>query len=63
MYAMNCIMLDIAYSVSKRSTFKSNLSGSLKGNKKRLKYLKHIVDYGLYYISYSVVLEIYSDAN
>jgi hypothetical protein len=64
MYVMNCIMLDIAYSISKLSTFKSNLSmDNWKVIKRVLKYLKHIVDYGLYYISYPVVLEIYNDAN
>ena len=64
MYAMNCIMLDIAYLVSKQSRFKSNLSmDNWKIIKRVLKCLKHIIDYGLYYIGYPVVLEIYSDAN
>jgi hypothetical protein len=63
-YVMNYIMLDIAYSVSKMSRFKSNLSmDHWKVIKRVLKYLKHIIDYGQYYIGYPVVLEIYSDAN
>jgi len=56
MYIMNYITLDIAYSIRKLSRFIIN-------PKIVLKYLRYTLDYELYYTSYLVVLEGYSNAN
>ena len=64
MYLMSCTRLDIAYVVSKLSSYTSN-----PGEKhwqaiiRVLKYLRYSHDYGLHYTRYHAVLEGYSDAN
>ena len=64
MYLMNCTRLDIAYSVSKLSSYTSNPgSKHWQGIMTILKYLHFTCDYGLHYTRYLVVLEGYNDAN
>jgi hypothetical protein len=64
MYVMNCIRLDIAYSVNKHSRFTSNLNmGHWKAIKRVLKYLRCTLNYVLHYFGYPIVLKWYSDAN
>ena len=64
MYLISCIRLDIAYSVSKLSSYTSNLRAKYrKGIMRVLKYLRFTHDYGLHYIRYHVVLEGYNDTN
>ena len=55
---------DIAYTVSKLSSYMSNLRANhWKGIMRVLKYLQFTCDYGPHYTRYHVVLEGYSDAN
>ena len=64
MYVMNCTWCNIAYSISKMSRFTSNTSiNHLNKIKRVLKYLRYILNYGIYYTGYSVILEGYSDVN
>ena len=64
MYLMSYTRPDIAYSVSKLSSYTSNPRAKhWQGTMRVLKYLRFSHDYGLHYIRYLVVLEGYSDAN
>jgi hypothetical protein len=59
-----CTKSDIVYSVSKLNRFTSNLSMyNWIAIKRVFKYLRYILDYGLYYIAYLVILEGYSNVN
>eukprot|EP00268_Persea_americana_P012745 TRINITY_DN15453_c0_g2_i2.p1 TRINITY_DN15453_c0_g2~~TRINITY_DN15453_c0_g2_i2.p1 ORF type:complete len:405 (+),score=42.66 TRINITY_DN15453_c0_g2_i2:606-1820(+) len=64
MYAMNCTRPDVADAVSKLSRYTSN-PGVEHWNAvfKVLKYLKHTIEYALYYSSFPAVVECYSDAD
>ena len=61
---MSCKRPDIAYSVSKLSSYTSN-SGAKhwQGIMRVLKYLRFTCDYGLHYTRYPAILEGYSDTN
>ena len=64
MYLMSYTRLDIAYSVSKLSSYISN--SRAKHCQRIMRVLKHLhftCDYGLHYTRYPTVLEDYSDAN
>ena len=64
MYVMSCTRLDIAYLVSKPSSYTSNLGVKhLQGITRVPKYLRFTCDYGLHYIRYPTLLEGYSDVN
>ena len=64
MYLMSCTRPDIAYSISKLSSYTSNPRAKhWQGIMRVLKYLRFTCDYGLHYTRYSIVLEGYSDAN
>ena len=64
MYLMNCMHLDIAYTVSKLSRFTHNL-GKIHWQTliRVLRYLRYSKSYRLNYTRYPVVLEGYCDAN
>ena len=63
MYLMSCTRPDIAYSVSKLSSYTSNLGAKhCQGIIRVLQYLRFTRDYGLHYTRYHAVLEGYSDA-
>ena len=60
MYIMNCIRLDIAYSVSKLSRYTSNPGEDhWKALVRVLRYLKDTLNYGLHYTWYPIILEGY----
>ena len=64
MYLMSCTRLDIAYSVSKLSSYKSNPRAKpWQGIMRVLKYLHFTHDYKLHYTRYPTILEGYSDEN
>ncbi|KAG7552374.1 Zinc finger CCHC-type [Arabidopsis thaliana x Arabidopsis arenosa] len=64
MYITNCTRPDLAYSLSRLSRYASNPNGEHWNALVRvLRYLKHTMNYGLYYTKYPPVLEGYSDAN
>ena len=64
MYLTSCTRPDIAYSVSKLSSYTSNPRAKhWQGIRRVLKYLRFTPDYGLHYTRYPVVLEGYSDDN
>ena len=64
MYLMSCTRQDIAYSISKLSSYTSNPETKhWQGIMRVLKYLRFTRDYGLHYTIYHTVLEGYSDAN
>ncbi|KAH9715705.1 hypothetical protein KPL71_021156 [Citrus sinensis] len=64
MYAMTCTRPDIAFVVGKLSRYTSNPSQAhWQAVYRILKYLKHIMDYGIYYTGYPSVLEGFSDAS
>ena len=64
MYVMNCMCLDIAYAVKKLSRFTNNMGKDhWKVLVRVLRYLRYTLNYGLHYLRYLNVLEIYSDAN
>ncbi|KAG7572578.1 hypothetical protein ISN44_As09g009400 [Arabidopsis suecica] len=64
MYITNCTRPDLAYSLSRLSRYASNPNGEQWNALVRvLRYLKHTMNYGLYYTKYPPVLEGYSDAN
>lgn len=64
MYVMNYTGLDITYSVNKLSRFTNNLSmNNWKAINIVIKYLIYTLDYELYYTSYLMVVDRYSDAN
>ena len=64
MYLMSYTRLNIAYLVSKLSSYTSNpITKHWQGIMRVLKYLRFTRDYGLYYTGYPDVLERYSDAN
>ncbi|XP_077248607.1 uncharacterized protein LOC143888156 [Tasmannia lanceolata] len=64
MYAMTCTRPDIAFAVGKLSRFTSNPSNvHWNAINRILKYLKGIIDYGLSYSGYPVVLEGFTDAS
>ena len=61
---MSCIRLDIAYAISKLSSYTSNPRAKhWQGIMRVLKYLRFTRDYGLHYTRYLIVLKGYSDAN
>jgi hypothetical protein len=58
-YVINYSRPNIAFSISKHSKSTSYPSmDHLKAIQRVLKYLRHIVDYGLHYTSYSAVLKV-----
>ncbi|KAH9720235.1 hypothetical protein KPL70_006028 [Citrus sinensis] len=64
MYAMTCTRPDIAFAVGKLSRYTSNPSQAhWQAVYRILKYLKHTMDYGIYYTGYPSVLEGFSDAS
>ena len=64
MYLTSCTRSDIAYSVSKLSSYTSNPRDKhWQGIRRVLKYLRFTRDYGLHYTRYPIVLEGYSDDN
>ena len=64
MYQMSCTRPNIAYSVSKLISYKSNPRAKhWQGIVRVLKYLRFTHDYRLYYTRYLTVLEGYNDAN
>ena len=64
MYLMSCTRPDIAYLVSKLSSYPSNPRAKhYQGIMRVLKYLRFTRDYGLHYTRYHDVLDGYSDAN
>ena len=64
MYLMCCTRPNIAYSISKLSSYTSNLGAKhWQGIMRVLKYLHFTCDYGLCYTRYPTVLEGYGDAN
>ena len=64
MYLMSCTRPDIAYSVSKLSSYTSNpRAKDWQGIVRILKYLRFTRDCELHYIRYSVVLKGYNNAN
>lgn len=64
MYLMNCTRPNIAYDVSKLSTYTSNPgSNRWKAIIQVLRYLRHIQNYGLHHTKYPAVLEGYSNTN
>ena len=68
MYLISCTRPDIAYAVSKLSSYMSN-SRAKHWNwqwqriMRVLKYILYIRDYGLQYTRYPAILEGYNDAN
>ena len=64
MYLTSYTRPNIAYSVSKLSSYTSNLGAKhWQGIMRVLKYLRFTRDYELHYTRYHVVLEGYSDAS
>ena len=64
MYVMNCTHPDIAYAVSKLSSYTSNPGlDHWKAIVRVLRYLKYTQNYGLHYSKYPALLEGYCDAN
>ena len=64
MYVINCTRPDIAYAVNKLSRFTNNPGKDhWKALVRVLRYLRYTLNYGLHYLRYLNVLEIYSDAN
>ncbi|RVW99969.1 Retrovirus-related Pol polyprotein from transposon TNT 1-94 [Vitis vinifera] len=64
MYLMNCIKPDIAYAVGKLSQYtQSSNQDHWTVVHRVLKYLRDIINYGLYYSGFPSVLEGFSDAN
>ena len=64
MYLMSCIRPNIAYSVSKLSSYTSYPRAKHWHEIMRVvKYLHFTHDFGLHYTSYPTILEGYSDAN
>ena len=64
MYLMSCTRHDIAYAVSKLSSYMGNLGAKhWQGIMRVLKYLRFTHDYRLHYTRYPAILEGYSDAN
>ena len=64
MYLMSCARPDIAYLVSKLSSYTRNPGAKhWQGIMRVLKYLIFTCDYGLHYTRYHAILEGYSDAN
>lgn len=64
MYIMNCTRPDLAYSLSRLSRYSSNPNREHWNALVRvLRYLKHTINYGLYFTKFPPVLEGYSDAN
>ena len=64
MYAMTCARLDITFAVGKLSRYTSNPSQAhWQAVYRILKYLKHTMDYGIYYTRYPSVLEGLSNAS
>jgi hypothetical protein len=61
---MNCMKLDIAYSVNKFSRYTSNPGKDpWKAIIRVFKYFRYTKDFGLHYTRYPAILEGYSDAN
>jgi hypothetical protein len=64
MYIMNCTRPDIAYSIGKLSRFIRNTSMDHWDEIKMvLRYLRHIMNYELYYTIYLMILDGYNDVN
>ena len=64
MYVMNCTRPNVAYAVSKLSTYISNPSSDhWKAIVRVLRYLKYTQNYGLHYSKYPAIFEGYCDAN
>ena len=64
MYVMNCIRLDVSYTVSMLSHFTSNPNElHWKAIIRVLGYLKHTQNFDLHYEKYPAVLEGYCDVN
>ena len=63
MYLMSCTRPDMAYVVSKLSSYTSNPGAKhWQGNIRVLKYLRFTRNYGLHYTRHPTVLECYNDA-
>ena len=64
MYLLNCTRPDIAYTVSKLSTYTSKPgTDHWKGIVRVLRYLRYIRTHGLHYTRYSTIIEGFSDVN